>query len=175
MKNIQELINKEYSKILEAKNYLNDTDYKLLRELDGGEKMDSETRLKRAEARSKINELENKIDFLVNCNVAKEEVLSTIPDYIDSLKNDAEKQVKFESPFLETQLMVNECAELQYEKMPQTGLIKIYEQGNKRKDRYTSCSYGSWFIDKLEIDLLKQEEKYDFSQAPVCVSAVTFD
>lgn len=64
MENIQELINKEYSKILEAKNYLNDTDYKLLRELDGGEKMDSETRLKRAEARSKINELENTISEL---------------------------------------------------------------------------------------------------------------
>lgn len=121
------------------------------------------------------NLIENKIDFLVNYNVAREEVLSTNTDYIDSLKNDAEKQVKFESPFLETQLMVNECAELQYEKMPQTGLIKIYEQGNKRKDRYTSCSYGSWFVDKLEIDLLKQEEKYDFSKAPICVSPVSFD
>lgn len=64
MENIQELINKEYSKILEAKNYLNDTDYKLLRELDGGERMDSKTRLKRAEARSKINELENTISEL---------------------------------------------------------------------------------------------------------------
>ena len=64
MENIQELINKKYSKILEAKNYLNDTDYKLLRELDGGERMDSETRLKRAEARSKINELENTISEL---------------------------------------------------------------------------------------------------------------
>ena len=64
MENIQELINKEYSKILEAKNYLNDTDYKLLRELDGGERMDSETRLKRAEARSKINKLENTISEL---------------------------------------------------------------------------------------------------------------
>ena len=64
MENIQELINKKYSKILEAKNYLNDTDYKLLRELDGGERMDSETRLKRAEARSKINELENIISEL---------------------------------------------------------------------------------------------------------------
>ena len=64
MENIQELINKEYSKILEAKNYLNDTDYKLLRELDGGKPMDSETRLKRAEARSKINELENAISEL---------------------------------------------------------------------------------------------------------------
>ena len=64
MENIQELINKKYSKLLEAKNYLNDTDYKLLRELDGGERMDSETRLKRAEARSKINELENIISEL---------------------------------------------------------------------------------------------------------------
>ena len=55
MENIQELINKEYSKILEAKNYLNDTDYKLLRELDGGEKMDDNTKLNRANARKDIN------------------------------------------------------------------------------------------------------------------------
>ena len=42
--------------------------------------------------------------------------------------------------------MISECAELQYEKMPQTGIIKIYEQGKNRKDRYTACSYGSYFL-----------------------------
>ena len=78
-------------------------------------------------------------------------------------------------PFLETQLMINECAELQYEKMPQTGIIKIYEQGSKRKDRYTSCSYGSYFIDKLELDLLHTEEQYDYSTLQSCVSTISFD
>ena len=55
MKNYIELINKEYSDITKIKNYLNDTDYKLLRELDGGEKMDDNTKLNRANARKDIN------------------------------------------------------------------------------------------------------------------------
>ena len=55
MKDYIELINKEYSEIAKLKNYLNDTDYKLLRELDGGEKMDDNTKLNRANARKDIN------------------------------------------------------------------------------------------------------------------------
>ena len=55
MKNYIELINTEYSEIAKLKNYLNDTDYKLLRELDGGEKMDDNTKLNRANARKDIN------------------------------------------------------------------------------------------------------------------------
>ena len=55
MKDYIELINKEYSEIAKLKNYLNDTDYKLLRELDGGEKMDNDTKLNRANARKDIN------------------------------------------------------------------------------------------------------------------------
>lgn len=106
------------------------------------------------------NLIENKIDFLTNYNTAKEEVLSSYKDYMESVGKDTEKQTNFEMPFLETQLMVNECAELQYEKMPQTGIIKIHEQGSKRKDRYTSCSYGSYFVDKLELDLLQSPQKY---------------
>ena len=54
MKDYIELINKEYSEITKLKNYLNDTDYKLLRELDGGEKMDDNTKLNRANARKDI-------------------------------------------------------------------------------------------------------------------------
>ena len=55
MKDYIELINIEYSEIAKLKNYLNDTDYKLLRELDGGEKMDDNTKLNRANARKDIN------------------------------------------------------------------------------------------------------------------------
>lgn len=106
------------------------------------------------------NLIENKIDFLVNFNKAKEDVLSDNQDYINEI--DIDEQVHYESPFLETQAMVSECAELQYEKMPQTNLIKIYEKGSNRKDRYTSCSYGSYFIDQLELDMLGHSNDYDF-------------
>lgn len=118
---------------------------------------------------------ENRIEFLTNLNVARESILNKNQEYINSLKDDAVKQNYFEMPFLETQLMINECAELQYEKMPQTGIIKIYEHGNKRKDRYTSCSYGSYFIDKLELDLSHPEEQYDYSALQSCVSTISFD
>lgn len=107
------------------------------------------------------NLVENKIDFLVNFNIAKEEILQNNKEYIEEV--DVEKQVEFERPFLETQAMISECAELQYEKMPQTGVIKIQEKGKNRKDRYTSCSYGSYFIDQLELDMLGSSSDYDYS------------
>ena len=104
---------------------------------------------------------ENKIDFLISYNKAQEIILSNNKDYISSV--DIDKQLEFERPFLETQAMINECAELQYEKMPQTGIIKIYEKGSNRKDRYTSCSYGSYFIDQLELDMLSTSSDYEYS------------
>lgn len=107
------------------------------------------------------NLVENKIDFLVNFNTAKEEILQNNKEYIEEI--DVEKQVEFERPFLETQAMISECAELQYEKMPQTGVIKIQEKGKNRKDRYTSCSYGSYFIDQLELDMLGSSSDYDYA------------
>lgn len=107
------------------------------------------------------NLVENKIDFLVNFNTAKEEILQNNKEYIEEI--DVERQVEFERPFLETQAMISECAELQYEKMPQTGVIKIQEKGKNRKDRYTSCSYGSYFIDQLELDMLGSSSDYDYS------------
>lgn len=120
------------------------------------------------------NLVENKIDFLVNYNTAQEEVLNTIQDYSSAIKDGTiELQADFEMPFLETQLMINECAELQYEKMAQTGAIKIFEQGNKKKDRYTSCSYGSYFLDLLERDMYISKET-NYANAPMCVSTITF-
>ena len=103
---------------------------------------------------------ENRIDLLVNYNTAKEDILINDKDYNNAI--DLDEQIRFERPFLETQAMISECAELQYEKMPQTGVIKIHEQGKNRKDRYTSCSYGSYFFDQLELDLSGISSDYDF-------------
>ena len=64
MKDYKRLIDIEYSEITRLKNYLNDTDYKLLRELDGGEKMDEETKLNRFNARKEINIHEDNIKLL---------------------------------------------------------------------------------------------------------------
>ena len=103
---------------------------------------------------------EGKIDFLVGFGVAQEEILNENKDYIETI--DLDEQMFYERPFLETQAMVTECAELQYERMPNSDTIKIYERGKNRKDRYTSVSYGSYFIDLLERDDLAEQSDFDF-------------
>ena len=113
------------------------------------------------------------IDFLVSPGEAREDILPNIKEYME--ETDTDKRFDFEKPFFETQLLISEAVSLVYEKMPQTGAIKIYEQGKNRKDRYTSCSYGSYFANLLEKDLLKEEEKVNYSSAPICVSSVSFD
>ena len=59
----REIINRERT-IIEQRNFLNDTDYKLLRQLDGGDPMDDETKQKRKEARALINQSEVEIAHL---------------------------------------------------------------------------------------------------------------
>lgn len=104
--------------------------------------------------------LERRAEFLINYNLAKETILNENEDYKNEFN--IEVQFEYERPFLETQSMISECAELLYEKSPQTGAVKIYEQGGNRKDRYTSCSYGGYFFDQLELDLLADSEEYEF-------------
>lgn len=104
--------------------------------------------------------MEHRSEFLVNYNVAKESILSENEDYMNEFN--VEVQLEYERPFLETQAMISECAELLYEKSPQTGVVKIYEQGGNRKDRYTACSYASLFFDFLERDVLTVGSEYEY-------------
>ena len=104
--------------------------------------------------------MEHRSEFLVNYNVAKESILSENEDYMNEFN--VEVQLEYERPFLETQAMISECAELLYEKSPQTGVVKIYEQGGNRKDRYTACSYASLFFDFLERDVLTAGSEYEY-------------
>ena len=71
MKEFEFEINQRYQKIFVLKDYLSSTDYQRLRELDGGDPMKEEVRLKRAKARERINELEAEI---VSLEYEKEKV-----------------------------------------------------------------------------------------------------
>ena len=51
--------------------------------------------------------------------------------------------------------------------------VKLKEQPNKRKDRYSSLSMGNFFIKSLERNLINTTEE-SFSNAPCCVSSVDF-
>lgn len=103
----------------------------------------------------------NKIDLLVNFDHASEDILPNIKEYTHS--SDASVQLFYERPFLETQALISETTGLLYEKKEQTGTIVVYEQGTNRKDRYTSCSYTSWFASLLERDLISQSEEYEYA------------
>lgn len=102
----------------------------------------------------------NKIDLLISFEQASEEILPNIKEY--STASEANDQFFYETPFLETQALISETSELVYEKREQTGVIVIHEQGTNRKDRYTSCSYGSYFASLLEKDLISKNEEYEY-------------
>lgn len=106
--------------------------------------------------------LDNKqIDLLISFEKALEDVLPGIKEYTRS--PNADEQFFYEAPYLETQQMISETASLTYERKAQTGAIVISEQGSNRKDRYTSCSYGSYFASLLEKDLISQNDEYEYS------------
>lgn len=101
-----------------------------------------------------------KIDLPVTYEKAKEDILPNIKEYL--MAEDGDTQVFYESPFLETQALINETTSLIYEKKVQTGITVIKERGNNRKDRYTSVSYGNYFYEQLEKDLAAQSEDYEY-------------
>ena len=103
---------------------------------------------------------QNKIDLPVPFETAMEEILPNIKEYVNA--EDGETQFFYESPFLETQALISETTSLVYEKKLQTGAIVISEQGDNRKDRYTSVSYGSYFATQLEKDLIGKNEEYEY-------------
>jgi len=103
---------------------------------------------------------EHLIDLLVGFDRASEEILPNYKEYISS--SDPNVQFFYETPFLETQELISETASLTYEKKEQTGAIVIREAGANRKDRYTSCSYGSYFASLLEKDLISNNDEYEY-------------
>lgn len=116
--------------------------------------------------------VDKKIDFLVNYNTALEDILPNIKEYVE--EKDVYEKSFYDAPFFETQSFIAEAASLQYEKMEQTGIVKISEQGTARKDRYTSISYGNYFADLLESDLIQETNRRDYSMTPVCASGISF-
>jgi hypothetical protein len=100
--------------------------------------------------------IEKNINLLIGYSVAKEDALLEIGEYKESV--DVERQMFFEMPFIETQLLLHETSNLLYEKLEQTGSVKIYEQSTNHKDRYTSVSYGNYFVSQLEKDLFSKSK-----------------
>lgn len=108
--------------------------------------------------------LNNKmIDFMVSNQEGVEELQRIVPDYATA---DVDTQIFYERPFLETVALINEMISLEYTIQNQTNLIKIEERPGARKDRYTSVSYGNYFISLLETDLFSDSTDYEY--VPLC-------
>lgn len=96
-----------------------------------------------------------KINFLVTKNDAREHFMSE--NWFEKLS--IEDQVELLNPYVQTQLLENEMVLL--ERIEHSKYVKLKEQNGKRKDRYTSVSYGNHFISLLERELSKSNQKYD--------------
>lgn len=87
-------------------------------------------------------------------------------EYLLGLKGFAtlpiEEQVKFETPYRQVSALINEMVNLEYE-LSGNNTIKLKETKNRRKDRYSSITYGNYFANELERKLLKQKEKFDWA------------
>ena len=98
------------------------------------------------------------IRFLVNDFEAK--------DYLNEKKHfltvSTEEQVRLMYPYLQISLTQNEIAKLQVE-ITRYG-IKLTEIGTNRKDRYSSLSYGNYFIREMERKLKKPKKQQFFIQ-----------
>lgn len=98
------------------------------------------------------------LDLLISNTEAVDEIAHFIPEYSTA---DVDTQLFFERPYLETAALINEMINLEYERGEQTGLIKIVNTTD-RKDRYTSVSYGNYFAQMLEHDLLSDSSEYEY-------------
>ena len=71
-----------------------------------------------------------------------------------------EEQVKFEIPYKQTSALINEMVNLEYELV--NNMIRVKEARSRRKDRYSSVSYGNHFASELERDLLRRKKEFDW-------------
>ncbi len=98
--------------------------------------------------------------FLVDENDGEDYLNRKNKDF--SRNNDIHLKVWYLHPFRQFAEMINETINLEFSMV--SGNIKLETIGASRKDRYTSCSYGGWFISLLEVELLKETKQQDFSQ-----------
>ena len=59
-------------------------------------------------------------------------------------------------PYIQTKLLIMELVNLEY--ITQGNEVKIKEQSDKRKDRYSALSYGNQIANDLELKLKKPKE-----------------
>ena len=113
----------------------------------------------------------NRLELLIEKNESEEEISKLVRSYNSLLP---EEKVWYEKPYNETMLAVYEIVNLQYEKMENTGNIRVFEKSGNCKDRFSSIGMGCYFADILSRDLIKSKETIAIENAPMCVSHIKF-
>ncbi|MCM3257003.1 terminase family protein [Paenibacillus lautus] len=72
-----------------------------------------------------------------------------------------EFQTNLEMPYVQTTMLINEMINLEAE-INDSGLIKLKEPKTKRKDRYSSVTYGNYIATELERFMFKAENNDDY-------------
>lgn len=98
---------------------------------------------------------DGKYKFLINHVSCKEQYLSDKREYTQS---DADNKIRLESPYLYSDLTLNEMINLDKEFI-QGGKIKLKEPSNGTKDKYVTSAMGNLFIQELEIELTNNKSK----------------
>jgi hypothetical protein len=116
---------------------------------------------------------ENTIDLLISNTESGEEIQKRFSDYLTT--SDANRQLYYERPYLETMCLINEMVNLEYEKLENTGLIRIKEVAGQTKDRYVSLAMGCYFASELARDMLSNGNDVDFDNFEHTSTAINFD
>jgi hypothetical protein len=103
--------------------------------------MYTKTCLDRKTVKLLVNELEGK-DFMIEKH--------------NLMFQDSFETARLMHPYVQTTRLLNEMVNLETE--IRSGFIRLSEVGANRKDRYSSLSYGLYYIKLLEIDLKNQNE-----------------
>ena len=88
-------------------------------------------------------------DYLIRSSYSKE-FLSN---------DDISAKAWFLAPYVQTSLFINECINLSM--VQSAGNIKLVENPGGRKDRFTSVSYGNYFVSLFDQDLLREDDGQD--------------
>ncbi|WP_431785797.1 terminase large subunit domain-containing protein [Paenibacillus lactis] len=72
-----------------------------------------------------------------------------------------EAQTLYEMPYVQTTMLINEMINLEGEILD-SGLVRLKEPKSKRKDRYSSVTYGNFIATELERSLFKKENNDDY-------------
>jgi len=96
------------------------------------------------------------IDFLVNDIDAETYLLKNNKEFADP-KMDSNRRAEILVPYIQTNLMINECVNLEFSLS--SGNIQLKTAtSSARKDRFSSLSYGNYFASLLDQELVREED-----------------